>query len=71
MFVQRTEGGTLIEALRHEEQVISERAGYKVKLVEKAGTKLTDLLTRSDPFGGQACGRAHCLPCISKAKTGK
>ena len=71
MFVQRSEGGRLIEALKHEEQVKAERAGYRVKLVEKAGSKLTDLLTRSDPFGGQACGRADCLPCISKAKTGK
>ena len=51
MFVQRTEGGNLIEALRNEEQVIAERAGYKVKLVEKTGSKLTDLLTRLDPFG--------------------
>ena len=71
MFVQRTEGGKLIDALRREEHVIAERAGYRVKLVEKAGSKLTQLLTRSDPFGGQPCERMDCPPCASKSLTGK
>ena len=59
-----------MEALRREEQVIADRARYRVKLVEKAGFKLTQLLTRSDPFGGQPCDRIDCLPCTSKYKTG-
>ena len=71
MFVQRTEGGKLVDALRREEHVIAERAGYRVKLVEKAGSKLTQLLTRSDPFGGQPCERMDCPPCASKSLTGK
>ena len=71
MFVQRTDGGLLVEKLRKEEAVIAERAGYRVKIVEKAGTKLTDLLVRSDPYGGLPCGREDCLPCNSKAATNK
>ena len=71
MFVQRTKDGSLVDALRKEEQQISEKAGYRVKLVEKAGTKLSQLLTRSDPFGGGDCERPDCLPCGSKAETGK
>ena len=71
MFVQRTEGGALVNCLRKEEAVISERAGYRVKLVERAGAKLTELLVRSDPFGGQPCGREDCMPCLSKPATNK
>ena len=41
MFVQRTDGGRLVESLRKEEAIIADRAGYRVKLVEKAGSKLT------------------------------
>ena len=66
MFVQRTPGGTLVEKLRKEEEVITKQSKYRVKLVERAGSKLVDLLTKSDPFGGGDCGRENCYPCLTK-----
>ena len=67
LFIQRTAEGKLAEALRREEQVISKLAGYKVYKMERAGSKLEDLLTRSDPFSGADCQREKCYPCLTKA----
>ena len=71
MFVPRTTGGTLIEKLRHEEEVISVQAGYKVKLMEKGGTKLGEMMIKSDPFSGSDCGREDCYQCLTKHITCK
>ena len=40
-------------------------------MVEKAGDKLEDLLTKSNPWQGMDCGRPMCLLCVTKHKTGK
>ena len=69
LFVARTEGGTLAEALREEEAVISKQSGYRVKIVERAGKKLSEVLVRSGPFAGKDCTREDCRPCLSKAVT--
>ena len=45
--------------------------GYRLKLVEKAGDKLEDLLTKSNPWQGLDCGRKGCLLCKTKLKTGR
>ena len=45
--------------------------GYKLKVAERAGSKLEDLLHRSDPWRGEDCGRERCLLCKTKEKTGK
>jgi hypothetical protein len=45
--------------------------GYKLKIVERGGTKLEDLLHRSDPCQGQDCDRPGCLLCSTKQYTGK
>ena len=67
--VQRTSNGVLAAAIREEETIISKQAGYRVKIVERAGKKLRELLVKSDPFGGGDCMRKGCRPCLSKAIT--
>ena len=57
MFVQRTQDSSLVNMVRKEEETISKQAGYSVKVVERAGNKLSDLLVKSAPFGGTDCGR--------------
>ena len=42
-----------------------------MKIVEKGGTKLVDMLHKSNPWAGQDCGRARCLLCATKQKEGK
>ena len=67
LFAPRTDGGRLVERLRQQEEIISKQCGHRVKIVERAGSKLQDLLTRSDPFTGGDCGRPKCYPCLGKA----
>ena len=42
-----------------------------MKIVERAGVKLQDILTRSNPWKGQDCARTNCLLCHTKQKTNK
>ena len=57
--------------LRGAEEKLAELTGYKLKVVERGGQKLSDLLTSSNPWRGIDCGRELCLLCESKEKTGK
>ena len=45
---------------------MAKQSGYRVKLTERAGSKLEHLLTKSDPFAGADCGREKCYPCLTK-----
>ena len=47
------------------------RKGYTLKVVEKAGDKLEDILTKSNPWQGLDCGRRACLLCKTNQKTQK
>lgn len=40
----------------------------RIKLVERGGPKLTDLLSKSDPWKQQHCGREKCLPCTDATR---
>ena len=42
--------------------------GYKIKVVEKTGTTLKEVLQKSNPFKQQRCGREDCLVCKQAGK---
>ena len=42
-----------------------------VKVVEKVGTKIIDMVHKTNPWMGEDCERGGCLHCKTKAKTGK
>jgi hypothetical protein len=69
MFVPFTVGSELAKRLREAEAKLQEMTGYRLKIVERSGLKLEDLLHRADPWQGKDCGR-DCLLCITKQKTG-
>ena len=71
MFVPYTVGGELARRLKEVENHLGEQTGVKIKIVEKVGNKLVDMLHQSDPWQGTDCQREHCLPCRTKAKTEK
>ena len=49
-----------------------ERVGkFRIKLVEKTGDKLVDLLHQSDPWNNLDCERPDCLPCSSAGENEK
>ena len=43
----------------------------KIKIVERTGTKIQDILTKANPWKGQDCQRTNCLLCITKQRTEK
>ena len=71
LFVLYTIGSTLAKRMREAEEKLMGITGYKLKIVERGGTKLEDLLHRADPCQGQDCSRAGCLLCETKQYTGK
>ena len=71
MFVPFTPGSELAKLLRENEEKLVELTGCKVKIVERTGTKIQELLTRSNPWKGHDCGRQNCLLCFTKLRTEK
>ena len=71
MFVPFTPGSRLAKNLREAEEKLGSLTGYRLKMVEKAGDKLENLLTKSNPWQGMDCGRQMCLLCETKLKTEK
>ena len=68
MFVDRSDGGILLERLREVEAEMAGLTGYRIKLVEKNGVKLENLLVKRDPYVGWACGRQDCTCCKAKPR---
>ena len=71
MFVPHTPGSELAKKLRENEEDLVKITGTKVKIIERTGTKIQDLLTRSNPWKGSDCERQNCLLCFTKCKTEK
>jgi hypothetical protein len=71
MFVPYTAHSELATRMRDNAERLQGMTGYKLKIVEKGGTKLVDLLHKANPWAGQPCGRERCLLCITKQREGK
>ena len=61
LFVPYTVGSILAKRLREAEENLLHSTGYKLKIVERSGSKLE----------GQECGRQDCMLCSTKNYTGK
>ena len=71
MFVPYTPGGELAKMLRTNEEQLAKITKSKVKIVERAGVKIQDILTSSNPWKGDDCLRTNCMLCHTKNKTEK
>ena len=71
MFVPYTPGSHLAKKLRENEEHLVKITGSKVKIVERTGIQLQDLLTRSNPWKGSDCLRTNCMLCFTKNRTEK
>ena len=71
MFVPQTEGGELARRLRETEIEMEKQSGFRIKIVERTGLKIVDLLHKADPWQGADCQRESCLLCRTKMKTEK
>merc|ERR1711954_221555 len=52
--------------LRRDEKEILKLSGYCIKMVERSGSRLGDLLRNKGPNYGQECGRESCHPCKAR-----
>ena len=74
VFVPHTYKSELAKRLRERLEKLEKLGSLKLKVVEKTGEKLVDLLHRSDSWSDMDCNREDCLICGSageKEKKGK
>ena len=62
-YVRRTPGGELGSRLTKCEAQLSKTLRKKIKVVERNGSQLQALLTKSDPWAGEKCTRPNCKVC--------
>lgn len=70
LFVRRTPKGDLVKALRQVEQKLTDTTPFRVKLVERTGVRLKEVLMKSDPWEKEECGRPQCTTCPQDPKGG-
>ena len=71
MFVPFTKHSELANRLRENEETMESMSGYRMKIVERGGSKLVDILHKANPWAGEDCHRERCLLCITKKEGGK
>ena len=65
LFVEQTKGGELAKRLREAEERLARLTGWKVRIVEKSGRSMKQMLVKSNPWAGGMCERSECHPCKS------
>ena len=71
MFLPHTHHSELAGDMRTTENHFEETTGFRLKMVKKAGVKVSTMLTENDPWSGQDCARESCWLCETKTGTGK
>ena len=64
MFVPHTPNGTLARLLQEEDDQFRRGTDLKkIKMVERGGVTVKDILTKTNPWSEEGCERNDCLPC--------
>ena len=63
LFVESTPFGILAKNMQECEDRLGMRTGRRVKVVEMAGSQLSQVLPNTNPWGGQGCSRQDCHTC--------
>ena len=63
LFVEQTRKGELAANLRQVGQRLQELTGFHIKVVERGGSKLSQLLANTSPWAVGNCGRQGCVTC--------
>ena len=71
LFVQYTANSELASEVKKIIQELRPWTGLNLKVVERGGQKLQDLLCKSNPWDNTDCGRTDCFTCISTTKSEK
>ena len=63
MFLHQTVGGVLAKRQQEVEARLAKVTGYRICMVESAGTQLRRLLPNTNPWAGGDCGHERCYTC--------
>ena len=63
IFVDQSRRGELASKMRETLKRLEPLLGFKMKVVENAGTSLGNHLSNKTPWAGSMCGRTNCHPC--------
>ena len=63
IFVPQTRFGALASKLKQDEVALTQITGEKLKVTERSGTTVEQLLISSNPWQAGDCGRESCLVC--------
>ena len=67
LFVPPTPGSALARELRRAERENNQGRTWGVKIVERRGTTISNILCRSYPWATTTCQSSNCFPCTSAA----
>ena len=68
LFVPATENSVLAKTLREHEQQNLQGRTSRIKIVEKSGKSVRQILSRSYPWPTKKCEDLECFPCSSSSK---
>ena len=68
LFVPKTQDSGLARGLQEVELRLSAITKERVRVTERGGKSLLQLLHTNDPFTGAPCGRDTCIPCNNSGK---
>ena len=68
LFVEQTRDGKLAKMVREVLTRLEPMMGFRVKVVERAGSCLKNILPNTNPWAGQHCTRADCITCNQVAE---
>ena len=69
LFVPKTQDSGLARGLQEVELRLSAITKERVRVTERGGKSLLQLLHTNDPFAGAPCGRDTCIPCNNSDKS--
>ena len=70
LFVTPTPGGVLAKELRKREEEMNRNNPERIKIEEKGGLKIKDILTSKDPFKKSKCIQKSCPLCTDSQNVG-
>ena len=65
LFVEQTPNGELARRFREAEVELAKLTGFRIKIVERNGTKVKNILHVTNPWAEGVCERAGCYPCAT------
>ena len=71
IFIQHTKNSELAKRMRSKLETIEKVSSIKIKIVERTGDKVVEILHKSDAWSDLDCERPDCLICTSCGESDK